>query len=164
MLSLLTGAAMSAAELARELHITQANASYHLRKLSAAGEVVEAGDERIRGGVAKRYRYQWDDPPDYKGSSEQEQRLYVQAMAHQLVQRHLARKAATRRNLTDAELWVEPEVWQQVLGQVEAASLALHRAARPVRSEGTIRVNMTAALFRMTDAPHAGRERDENDA
>ena len=59
-LSLLTGAEMSAAEIARELGIGHANASYHLRFLADADLVVEAGEERIRGGVAKRYRHPWD--------------------------------------------------------------------------------------------------------
>ena len=53
-LSLLTGAELSAAEVARELDVTHANASYHLRVLADAGEVVVAGEEKIRGGVAKR--------------------------------------------------------------------------------------------------------------
>ena len=57
MVSLLTGSAMSAAEVARELGLTHANASYHLRILLDSGEIVEAGEERIRGGVAKKYRY-----------------------------------------------------------------------------------------------------------
>ncbi|HYG92184.1 MAG TPA: helix-turn-helix domain-containing protein, partial [Nocardioides sp.] len=61
MLSLLTGSAMSAAEVARELDITHANASYHLRVLRDAGEVVVDGEERIRGGMAKRYRHPWQD-------------------------------------------------------------------------------------------------------
>ena len=56
-LSLLTGAELSAAEIARELDLTHANASYHLRTLADAGLVVEAGEEKIRGGVAKRYRH-----------------------------------------------------------------------------------------------------------
>ena len=43
MLSLLTGAELSAAEVARELGITQANASYHLRLLRTAGLLEEAG-------------------------------------------------------------------------------------------------------------------------
>ena len=68
-LSLLTGTALSAAEIARELGISHANASYHVRQLAAAGELVEAGEERIRGGVAKRYRHPWrsagsKDPAD----------------------------------------------------------------------------------------------------
>ncbi len=61
-LSLLTGAELSAAEVARELDVTHANASYHLRVLADAGEVVVAGEEKIRGGVAKRYRHPWDGP------------------------------------------------------------------------------------------------------
>ncbi len=62
MLSLLTSSAMSAAEVARELDITHANASYHLRLLHDADLVVVESEERIRGGVAKRYRYQLDRP------------------------------------------------------------------------------------------------------
>ena len=50
-LSLLTGAELSAAEVARELGLTHANASYHLRVLAEAGEVVVAGEEKIRGGA-----------------------------------------------------------------------------------------------------------------
>nr|WP_244162473.1 helix-turn-helix domain-containing protein [Amycolatopsis regifaucium] len=56
-LSLLTGAAMSAAEAARELGETQANVSYHLRRLHEAGLLDVAEEVRIRGGLAKRYRH-----------------------------------------------------------------------------------------------------------
>src|SRR5699024_10447090 len=62
-LSLLTARAMSAAEVARELELTHANASYHLRFLHEAGELVVEGEEKIRGGVAKRYRYVPMDKP-----------------------------------------------------------------------------------------------------
>src|SRR4051794_31246785 len=58
-MSLLTGAPLTAAEVARELGLTHANASYHLRTLASAGMIVAAGEEKIRGGVAKRYR---DEP------------------------------------------------------------------------------------------------------
>ena len=56
-LSLLTGAAMSAAEVARELGTTQANASYHLRRLHAVGLLEVAEEVSIRGGKARRYRH-----------------------------------------------------------------------------------------------------------
>ncbi|HEX6873862.1 MAG TPA: helix-turn-helix domain-containing protein, partial [Micromonosporaceae bacterium] len=56
-LSLLTGAAMTAAEIARELDLTHANASYHVRQLAEVGQIEVVAEERIRGGVAKRYRY-----------------------------------------------------------------------------------------------------------
>ena len=60
MLSLLTGSSLTAADVARELGLTHANASYHLRNLLNAGLIRQAGEERIRGGVAKRYRYDAD--------------------------------------------------------------------------------------------------------
>ena len=53
--------------------------------------------------------------------------------------------------VTDAELWVEPEVWGRVVALVEEASTLLHAEARPPRSPGTRHVNLTAAVFEMTD-------------
>ena len=56
-MSLLTAEALSAAEVARALDLTHANASYHLRVLHDVGVLVVESEEKIRGGVAKRYRY-----------------------------------------------------------------------------------------------------------
>jgi DNA-binding transcriptional ArsR family regulator len=154
MLSLLTGAELSAAEVARELDITHANASYHLRVLLEAGVVVVAGEEKIRGGVAKRYRHPWaqDDLTRPRASaSEAERETYLRAMAEELVRRARLRDAGDRLRLTDAELWVFPEVWERVTGLVEEASTLLHAEARPPRTEGTVHVNLTAATFRMRE-------------
>lgn len=152
MLSLLTGAQLSAAEIARELHLTHANASYHLRVLARAGEVVEAGEERIRGGVAKRYRHPWDrvDPPTGESSPDVQQ-AYVRAMADELVRRSSRRSPAGAGSFTDAELWVDPQVWAEVTALVEKASRLVHAEAQPPRSQGTVHVNMSAALFAMDD-------------
>lgn len=49
-LSLLTGQAMSAAEVARALGCTQANASYHLRLLASVGKVAVADCRTGRAG------------------------------------------------------------------------------------------------------------------
>jgi DNA-binding transcriptional ArsR family regulator len=149
-LSLLTAAEMSAAEVARELGITHANASYHLRVLADAGEVVEAGEERIRGGVAKRYRHPWRD--SHLTVNSQEDRLaMVRAAADELIRRTGLRRPRTRLSLTDAELWVSPEVWTQVSALVQEAAELLHAEAKPPRTRGTQHVNMTAVLFQMTD-------------
>lgn len=149
-LSLLTGAEMSAAEVARELDLTHANASYHLRVLLDAGQLVVASEERIRGGVAKRYRHPWEQQPGRtSGTWDAEGRIrWTQAMSTELVRRV---HGSTRRHghFTDAELWVGEEDFaavQELLGQ---ASTLLHAAARPPRTEGTIKVAMTAALFEM---------------
>ncbi len=150
MLSLLTGAAMSAAEIARELDITHANASYHLRLLAAHGLVVEAGEERIRGGVAKRYRHPWDDPDRQAAhDSPEDAERYVRAMADELVRRYGRRLGPG--GLTDAELWVEPGVLERVRSMVHEAALLLHAEARPPRTAGTVPVAMTAAVFPMAD-------------
>ena len=151
-LSLLTGAELSAAEVARELDITHANASYHLRVLLDAGELVVAGEEKIRGGVAKRYRHPWDQEKTHR-HSDKDRRLYIRAVAEELVRRFEARQAgATKALLTDAEMWVTPEVWAQVLAHVQEASQLIHAEARPPRTDGTIHVNLTAAAFLMGDA------------
>lgn len=149
-LSLLTGAEMSAAEVARELSITHANASYHLRVLAEAGQVVEAGEERIRGGIAKRYRHPWRDS-HLTASSPEERLALVHAAADELIRRIGMRQPQTRLALTDAELWVTPEVWQRVCALVTEASELLHAEAKPPRTAGTQHVNMTAVLFQMQD-------------
>lgn len=151
MLSLLTGTPMTAAELARELSITHANASYHLRLLLAAGQIAVAGQEHIRGGVAKRYRYRMERTehaaPEGPEKDEALQLTYA-AVALEL-QRRAGQRAPGPGVLTDAELWVEPEVWEAVRDQINAASDTLHRGARPPRTPGTVRVNASIALFRM---------------
>ncbi len=151
-LSLLTGTELSASEVARELGITQANASYHLRVLATAGEVVEAGEEKIRGGVAKRYRHPWDRAEQSKPSP-QDRELYVRAIAGELVRRsrHLKPKSSTFT--ADAEMWVTPEVRDEVFDLVQQAARLVHAEAQPPRTQGTVHVNLTAAVFEMSDTP-----------
>jgi DNA-binding transcriptional ArsR family regulator len=149
-LSLLTGASMSAAEIARELDLTHANASYHLRVLAEAGQVVVDSEEKIRGGVAKRYRHPWDDKMIQHVDS-QDREAMVRATAAELVRRSPLRRARTKGSLTDAELWVSPETWQRVFALVEEASTLVHAEAKPPRTPGTVHVNMTAVLFQMQD-------------
>jgi len=146
MLSLLTGSAMSAAEVARELDISHANASYHLRQLLDADLVVVEGEERIRGGVAKRYRYPIDRPEPKP--SDHDLGAQVEAMCSELLRRFGVRQRG-KGNFTDAELWVTPETWQQVLEIVTRGSMLLHEQAQPPRTTGTIPVNLTVAAFRM---------------
>jgi DNA-binding transcriptional ArsR family regulator len=162
-LSLLTGAEMSAAEVARELGIAHASASYHLRVLADAGEVVEAGEEHIRGGVAKRYRHPWQRATEGQPSSPAEPvrptrddaglALYARAMADELVRRTALRRPDTRSFLADAETWVPPEAWERAVALVQEASTLVHSEARHPRTAGTVHVNLSVALFEMTDAP-----------
>lgn len=150
MLSLLTGAELSAAEVARELGITHANASYHLRHLAAAGLIDVAGEERIRGGVAKRYRHRWDQHTRRRGrTSDADRELYARALAEELVRRVRDAVPGRTGHYTDAELWVSPEDFEAAREAVGRASALLHDGARPPRTDGTIRAGFTAALFEM---------------
>jgi DNA-binding transcriptional ArsR family regulator len=151
-LSLLTGAEMSAAEIARELGISHANASYHLRFLAGTGLLVEAGEEKIRGGVAKRYRHPWDAELNDPRSTPDDRVMYVRAMAEEMVRRATLTKRGTSSRLTDAELWVTPEVWERATALVEQASHLIHAEAKRPRTKGTIHVTMTAATSELIDA------------
>ena len=128
-LSVLTGTAMSAAELARELGTTQANASYHLRVLAEAGEVVLDGEEVIRGGVAKRYRHPWRELKTASTRSKTDMTHHLRAMGQEMSRRWSQRKPRTKSLISDAEMWVEPEVWERVLGLVEDVVKRISRKA-----------------------------------
>lgn len=152
MLSLLTGGPSSAAVVARELGISQANASYHLRHLLAADLIVDAGEVAVRGGRARMYRH-LAEPPDLSDAGHTAPAVggaaVVDALSRELRRRHAMADPGVRGTFTDAELWVDPAVWAQTVTAVLEASIALHAAARPPRTEGTIAVNLTAVLFAM---------------
>lgn len=150
-LSLLTGAEMSATEVARELDTTQANASYHLRVLASAGHVVAAGEEKIRGGVAKRYRHPWRDVSVSEGDTHRpvaENRLFIESICQELGRRQ-AQAGGGPGYSADAEMWVHPDVWNEVLELSAKAGALIHDRAQPPRTEGTMHVNLTTIAFTM---------------
>ena len=150
-LSLLTGASMSAAELARELGATQANVSYHLRVLADAGEVVPDGELKIRGGIAKRFRHPWDELHADKKRPKQDIAHYLRAFATELTRRWDLRQPRSKKFFCDAEMWVTPETWGEVVGLVERASRLVHSEAQAPRTKGTVHVNLQMAAFGMKD-------------
>ena len=152
-LSLLTGVELSAAEVARELDITQANASYHLRRLAAAGELEVAGTEKVRGGLGKKYRYVARTHVD---RSTTRRRAPDEARMHQLRQaldaelrRRIPAVAAGPGMFADAEVWLPPEVLAQVLTLIERTATLVHENAKPPRTVDTEHVSYTGWLFRM---------------
>ncbi len=152
-LSLLTATELSAADVARELGVAHASASYHLRVLLDAGEVVVAGEERIRGGVAKRYRHPWR-VEEHDGRP---RGVDVRTMAHEMVRRMDLRDTTTRGAFTDAELWVDPEVWRRARALLVEASELIHAEARAPRTEGTRLVSVTVGAFGMTGSAPGAR-------
>ncbi|WP_300399655.1 helix-turn-helix domain-containing protein [Nocardioides sp.] len=154
MLSLLTGTEMSAAEVARELDLTHANASYHLRVLVDADEIVVAGEEKIRGGVAKRYRY----PHERRGEharpdrpTSDDQVFYARALGQEIERRIQQRRTdgGSKGFNSDLEGWVSPDAWAKACELLAEASFLLHEANRAPRTPGTIHVSHTAWAFQM---------------
>jgi DNA-binding transcriptional ArsR family regulator len=148
-LSLLTGTPMSAAEAARELGETQANVSYHLRRLHEAGLLEIAEEIRIRGGQAKRYRHNPDSGADFLHREPEEEQLLAAALTGELQRRTESRMPGAPSAITDAELWVDEETWKQAVAKARELGTLLHAAARPPRTSGTIRTSTTISLFVM---------------
>ena len=153
-LSLLTGQAMSAAELARALDETQANVSYHLRVLATSGHAHPVEHVTIRGGRATRYRYVQPEPlpaADTTGGSlsVEDHVLYASALGRELERRTGLRDTRQPGPSTDAELWVHPQHWQEFTDAVVAASTRLHARAQATGSRGTVRTSTTISLFQM---------------
>lgn len=151
MLSLLTGASLSAAEVARELGITHANASYHLRRLLDAGLLVVDGEEKVNGGTAKRYRHLWDRPEPATPLPEHVRLAEMRTLGEAIPRRYPRRLRGEPGHSSDLDAWVDPEVWDQALALLRQASTLLHASARPPRTPGTVRVSATTAAFRLKE-------------
>ena len=148
-MSLLTAEAMSAAEVARALGLTHANASYHLRQLHDVGELVVESEEKIRGGVAKRYRYDASREHPDRTSGVDDRIAYARANALE-VERRLRDAAPGSGSSSDLEAWVPVESWHRALDLLHEASHLLHAEARPAGTPGTVHVSATTTAFTMT--------------
>ena len=149
-LSLLTAEAMSAAEVARALDLTHANASYHLRVLHDSGDLVVDSEEKVRGGVAKRYRYDVQRGLRDRSThtTEAERLAELRATAVEL-ERRMLQRARGASYLSDLESWVSPEAWRRALDLLHEASTVLHEAAQPPGSPGPVHVSSPSRSFTM---------------
>ncbi|GAA1254535.1 hypothetical protein GCM10009665_51470 [Kitasatospora nipponensis] len=153
LLSLLTNQAMSAAEAARELGESQANISYHLRRLHAVGLLELAEEVAVRGGLAKRYRHDPQSGDRISATTGEEHRLLAEVLAQELRRRTAHRLVGAPGATTDAELWVDPEVYRRAMRLAGELGDLLHDAAQRPHTPDTVRVAATLVLFQM--------ERDE---
>ena len=147
-LSLVTAEAMSAAEVARELDLTHANASYHLRVLHDAGALVVESEEKIRGGVAKRYRYDAGRELSVRRPGPDAQIALARANAIE-IERRLLDAAPGSASSSDLEAWVPVEAFHQALDLLHEASHLLHGAARPAGTPDTVHISATTTVFTM---------------
>jgi hypothetical protein len=86
------------------------------------------------------------------GTGAERQALFV-AVADELIRRTAQADWVARSAMTDAELWVDPDTWQQIRARVMQAVLDLHDAAQPRHTPGTIRTSTTVAMFQMDLEP-----------
>jgi predicted ArsR family transcriptional regulator len=145
--SLLTGAAMSATEVAAELGIAHASASYHLRQLASAGflQRVDAAGGAGRGQPPRRYTY---DPSSADRLDRSGGLQLLQEAAVVDLRRRLALMSRQRRS-ADAEVWLPREVWEQVVVLVDEAVRLVHDKAEPPRTDDSVHVSFTATLFEL---------------
>lgn len=151
MLSLLTGAPMSAAELARELEVSQALASYHLRQLHAAGTVDLVEERTNRGGKERCYRYSVPTHAPRGASARVDLDVELEGLIAELRRRAAGRADPPGAVLVDAELWLRPEDWEEARDAIRQASIVIHERARPPHEDGTLHVNTSVAMFKMAE-------------
>ena len=159
-MSLLTGVELSAAEVARELAITQANASYHLRRLADAGELEVSDVVKVRGGLAKKYRYvaRTDSASREWGATTEQSQARMQQL-RQALDAELRRRIPLVSNgpalFADAEVWLAPEDVARARALLHEASMLVHDRAQPPRTDGTDHVSFVTWIFRMDRADEA---------
>lgn len=153
MLALLRARALSAAELGREIGISQASASYHLRQLAGAG-MVELAEQRMhRGGRERRYRRRDLTLP---APNESERLAFMRVVLSEAERKLELADLSKPASTGDEDVWIDAETWprfvarmRRLLGDVEAAGVV---AGTP----GAIRVSASVLLFAVQDEGSAG--------
>ena len=157
LLSLLTAEAFSAAEAARVLGESQANVSYHLRRLAQVGLVQLVEETIIRGGTAKRYRH---DPASGEvlgsGHADEHQAL-MGSLAAELIARSARYVSESEFVFTEAQVTVSPEAWKRIREMSREVGKLIHDEATPSAKPGGVRISATLALFEVSTDDTAPR-------
>lgn len=149
MVSLVWNVPLSAAELARELGVSHALASQHLRRLDAVGLVELAEVRSNRGGRERRYRAVHASP--LSDQRHEAAPLLAEALAHNMRER-AARRAPDAEGVTsDLELWVAPEVWDGFRRRLAALFDELHDAAQAPHAAGTVGIGASVMAFPLAE-------------
>lgn len=141
---LLRAGATTAADAAREVGISQALASYHLRQLAKYGFVEQAAarDERERPWKATEAVQEWDD--EAAGPE--------QAAARSLLEQVIAERALSRLAEWQQHREDEPKAWRGVGG---VGNLYLYATAEEVTALGTAVAKLLGPLMARVDDPTA---------
>ena len=149
-LSLTTGAALSAAELAQEIGIAHAAASYHARQLADAGLLKVVEETHARTGPGRPpVRYRYDARVGGNLDRSEGQDALWTATSQDLLRRMLAR---TRHRIgADAEVWMAPEDFEEVCDLAQRISDLVHERAKPPRADGTVHASVSIYAFELGD-------------
>ena len=150
MMSLMWTEPQSAADLARELDISHALASQHLRTLRTAG-LVELVEVRMRrGGQERRYQAIQGTPlsDQVDGTA-----MLATALATNLRERASRAPGGERGVTSDAELWLTPQDWSRIRDQFAELVADLHQVGQKPHSPGTVPIGATVMLFPLHDRP-----------
>jgi predicted ArsR family transcriptional regulator len=147
-LSLTGGAAMSAAEIADELGILHAAASYHARQLAEAGLLQVVDDTEMRSGPGRppvRYRYvpTQSQRLDRSGGAEALWNATSQDILRRLRARTRSRVGA------DAEVWMSADDFERVCVLAQQISDLIHQRAQRAGTRGTIHGSVSVFAFEL---------------
>ena len=157
LLSLLTAEAFSAAEAARVLGESQANVSYHLRRLAQVGLVQLVEETIIRGGTAKRYRHDAASGEVLGSGHADEHQALMGSLAAELIARSARYVSESEFVFTEAEVTVSSEAWKRIREMSREVGRLIHDEAMPSATPDGIRISATLALFEVSNhdpAPH----------
>lgn len=149
MLSLLSGRALSATELAAELRIAHGSASYHLRQLAAAG-LVELAEQRVRRGGTER-RYRPTHSPSLSGFDQQDRREFAASALAEARRRLPLADLSAPSTVGDAEVWLDPAAWAGLVERARQLMAELSGRAQPAGTRGTRPVSMTTLWFALNE-------------
>ena len=155
LLSLLTGEAFSAAEAARTLGESQANVSYHLRRLAQAGLVTLVEQAAIRGGTAKRYRHEPTSGETLGAGSADDHQALMRSLAGELIARSSRYRPDSEFVFTDAEVTVSADAWARIQELAREVGTIIHDEAVPSSTDGAVRIGATLSLFEVAGPPAA---------
>lgn len=144
-LALMAGPPMSSAELARELDMSHAAVSFHVRQLVAAGYLELAETRSVRGGQERRYRQRTITGSEWVP---EDSRLMVSAIAEELTRR-VAGGSEIWKVYGDVEMWIDRAVWDDVRSRIAAVLKDLDDAAAAPHTEGTVHVSATTLFFEL---------------
>jgi hypothetical protein len=77
--------------------------------------------------------------------------LFVEAVVEELIRRAGQRSPGTSVLAIDAELWVDPEDWEEARAAILRAGTLLPERARRPHEPGTVHVNTSLVMFVMAD-------------